>query len=99
MNFITQSLGLYQEKNSGLLPEKILIFRDGVGGEKMTYTCQEIEVAEVVSYLNLFQQNYRPQILYCLIDKLSSLRLFMRSNNDVWNPGPGTVLDSALVHS
>jgi len=40
-----------------------------------------------------------PQIIYILVDKLSDHRLFMKSNDEVWNPNSGTVLDTALVEN
>eukprot|EP00347_Sterkiella_histriomuscorum_P020908 403335999 len=99
IKFLNNALKTYQNKNMGLLPERIVIFRDGIGGPTMKVQCEEIEVNEIIAHLNQIQLNYKPQIIYTLIDKMTSHRLFLKSNQDVWNPGPGTVLDTALVEN
>lgn len=39
-------------------------------------------------------------MIYCFVDRNITHRLFFKENgNDPVNPGPGTVLDTALVES
>ncbi|CDW90464.1 piwi-like protein 1 [Stylonychia lemnae] len=65
------------------------------GEERTSYlTTQRILIIELIQQQSI---NYSPMIIYALIDKLSDHRLFMTSNDQVWNPGPGTVVDTALV--
>ena len=46
-----------------------------------------------------YAQGYNPKILYCLVNKRISHRLFEKDNGNYINPGPGTVLDTVLVES
>jgi hypothetical protein len=39
---------------------------------------------------------YKPKIVYCLVNRNIQHRLFVKQNGDCLNPGPGTVVDSAL---
>lgn len=47
--------------------------------------------------IKAYQQGYEPKVLYVFVDRNVSHRLFYKNNGDVLNPGPGTVLDLALV--
>ena len=51
------------------------------------------------SAIKEFDMNYNPKILYCLINKKVTTRLFEKLNGEVINPGPGTVADSGLVET
>jgi hypothetical protein len=59
--------------------------------------CKEIELEPVIQSIKAFAQNYQPKIVYCFVDRNISHRLFYKDNGSVLNPGPGTVLDTALV--
>ena len=59
----------------------------------------KLEVLVVVEFLKSITIEYKPQIIYTFIDKMSDHRLFLKSSEEVWNPGPGTVLDTALVEN
>lgn len=53
---------------------------------------------EIVKYLEGFSKGYHPRLLYCLVNRKISHRLFAKGQgNDVLNPGPGTVVDTALI--
>jgi len=58
---------------------------------------KEVEVEEVISTVNSYSQGYNPRILYTLVDKNTSLRLFEKENGECVNPAPGTCVDSGLV--
>lgn len=49
--------------------------------------------------LNSYQQGYIPSLVYCFVDRNVSHRLFYKDNGHVLNPGPGTVVDTALVEN
>jgi hypothetical protein len=46
-----------------------------------------------------FAPNYRPQILYTLVDKRINTRLTEKRGDTYENPAPGTVLDQGLVEN
>jgi hypothetical protein len=56
-------------KNTKRLPEKIIIYRDGMGGPEMTAKVQDHEVKVITDYLENTSSGYKPKILYCLIDR------------------------------
>lgn len=89
----------YQNENIGILPEKIVVYRDGIGGPTLMQKCMNYEVRNMIQAIERISPDYKPRVLYNLIDKMTNHRLFMKSNGDVWNPGPGTVLDSSLVEN
>nr|AEX87963.1 Otiwi13 [Sterkiella histriomuscorum] len=97
--FIQKSLVSYLEKNKGSLPDQIIIYRDGLGGSSLQEKVKKHEIKEVISTIQAFKQDYDPKIIYCLIDRNTSLRLFYKQNGDVSNPQAGTVLDSTLVEN
>lgn len=96
-DFLHEALINYQKMNKGPLPEQIVIYRDGIGGPTLQQKCLEVEVKEVIDRIRGFQQGYQPKIIYCFVDRKVSHRLFYKNNGDIQNPGPGTVLDVALV--
>lgn len=74
-----------------------MIYRDGVGGPSMEHKLLEMEIEFIITNINGFAQGYMPKIVYCLVNKRISHRLFEKDNGGYCNPGPGTVLDTALV--
>jgi hypothetical protein len=95
-----EALKNYQEFNRGALPDQIMIYRDGVGGPTMEAKVKDFEVAEVCSAILGYASGYNPKIVYCLVNKRITHRLFEKDNgNGYVNPGPGTVLDTGLVEN
>ena len=56
------------------------------------------EVAYVTHMISTYAQNYSPKILFVLVNKRITHRLFVQNNGNYINPGPGTVLDHTLVN-
>jgi aubergine len=51
-----------------------------------------------VSTISSFGQSYNPKILFTLVDKNTTHRLFEKDNGHGYvNPGPGTIVDTGLV--
>ncbi len=65
----------------------------------MTLKVQDHEVKVITDLLENTAQGYKPKILYCLVDRAIQHRLFYRLNGACLNPGPGTVVDTALVEN
>jgi hypothetical protein len=98
-DFILEALDFYQKENKGILPEQVIIYRDGIGGPTLQEKCYRYEIPEVRRVIETFQQGYTPAIIYCFVDRNVSHRLFYKDNGHVLNPGPGTVLDTGLVEA
>jgi hypothetical protein len=77
----------------------VIIYRDGMGGPSMTVKVQNHEVKVITDVLENTAQGYKPKIIYCLVDRNIQHRLFARENGACLNPGPGTLVDTALVEN
>lgn len=86
-------------KANGNLPEQVVIYRDGMGGPTLTQMVQKEEVKAISEVLENTTPGYKPRIIYCLVDRNIQHRLFYKPNGDCLNPGPGTVVDTALVEN
>ena len=68
-----------------------------MGGPSMTTKVQEHEVKVITDLLENSAPGYKPKVVYCLVDRNIQHRLFSKSGADYSNPGPGTVVDTAVV--
>jgi len=77
------------------------MYRDGCGGPTMEPKIIEKEIPFVINAVQGYAQGYNPKVLYVLTNKRISHRLFEpgQYQGEYVNPGPGTVLDTALVES
>jgi hypothetical protein len=78
-SFVDDAMGNYQ-KNTKSLPEKIIIYRDGMGGPTLTPMVQEHEVKVITDLLENKSPGYKPKILYCLVDRNIQHRVFVKTN-------------------
>ncbi len=63
----------------------------------MTSKVQMLEVKVITDLLENTAPGYKPNILYCLVDRNIKQRLFVKQNHEFLNPGNGTVVDTAIV--
>jgi Piwi domain len=96
---IVNALKKYGGKNKGSLPDQIIVYRDGTGGPTFREKLLKTEIPQVIAAIQGYSNNYNPQILYILVDRIVTHRLFYQGNQELLNPGPGTVLDMALVEN
>ena len=54
------------------------MYRDGVGGPSMEVQVLEKEVKDIVESISSFAKDYRPKIVYTLVNKKISHRLFVK---------------------
>lgn len=97
-DFVCDALTYYKKAN-GALPQQVVIYRDGMGGPSLTKLVQVSEVKTITELLENTAPGYKPKILYCLVDRNIQHRLFASNEQDKVNPGPGTVVDTALVEN
>ena len=76
--FVNDAMGNYHKNTKGL-PEKIIIYRDGMGGLTMTAKVLEHEVKVITDLLENTSPGYKPKILYCLVDRNINHRVFVNS--------------------
>lgn len=96
--FVCDAMTQYR-KNTGALPEQIVMYRDGMGGPTLTQKVSEYEVKLITDLLENTTQGYKPKILYCLVDRNIQHRLFAGQGAALLNPCNGTVVDTALVEN
>ncbi|RVE43652.1 hypothetical protein evm_011692 [Chilo suppressalis] len=90
---------------SGVLPNPILVYRDGVGDGQIPFV-RDYEVAEIKKALNELYQGQEYKFAFIIVSKRINTRIFVETNRGGANPRPGTVIDdvvtlperSALVH-
>ncbi|TNV83358.1 hypothetical protein FGO68_gene12639 [Halteria grandinella] len=88
--FVREAMARYKERN-GVMPEQVMVYRDGTGGQGLK---QQIEAVEVETV----QEIVGCKVLYCLVDKNINERFFTKSNSQgIGNPIAGTVIDTDLV--
>ena len=91
---------MYQSHHKGKLPDQIAIYRDGVGGPSLVQKVIKYEIKHVIEELKTYSQGFNPKVIYCLVNRNVTHRLFqMNTSTACINPGPGTVVDTALVEN
>lgn len=78
-----------------------MVFRDGVGGPhcEARVIMNEGPNGPLQRAIKEWSQNYNPKILYILLKKHCNIRFFEKSQNNYFNPAPGTVVDSVIVEN
>jgi aubergine-like protein len=91
------ALQKYHQENGGL-PERIIVYRDGVG-DGMMHTVAQYEVPQMTScFTDLFGESYQPKMAVVVVQKRISTRIFCRSpRTGLDNPPPGTVVDHTIT--
>ncbi|XP_065176641.1 piwi-like protein 1 [Sycon ciliatum] len=84
----------YHEINH-TLPDRIVVFRDGVGDGQMS-TVRDYEVRQLVECFKHFGDNYKPRMAMVIVQKRISTRVFFRGHQ-LENPPPGTVVDHTVT--
>ena len=98
IGFIKEALENYKAHNKGNLPEQIVMYRGGCGGPTLKAKVRALEVPRMREFIEEeYNQGYKPRMVYCLVDRNTTHRLFYKGNGDVQNPGSGTVVDIGLV--
>ena len=78
-------------------PEKILVYRDGVGDGQMAIV-QDYEVRQMVESFKDFGADYHPKLTVVVVQKRINTRIFQQAGgNNLDNPPPGTVLDHTVT--
>lgn len=89
---VAKALHKYREYNGGALPQRIVIYRDGVGEGDIPTVC-ELEVENLKSHLNVMYGDHPYKMAFIIVTKRINTRLFL----DGRNPPPGTVADDCIT--
>ncbi|XP_029162775.1 piwi-like protein Ago3 [Nylanderia fulva] len=85
-------------KHNNCNPDRIIIYRDGVGDGDLDYV-EKYEVKQLMMTFNRIAPNYKPQLSVVIVQKRINTRLFIRDrgNRNLENPAAGTVVDSFIT--
>lgn len=79
------------------LPDRIVVFRDGVGDGQMN-TVSQYEVPQMMSCFGMFGTDYQPKLGVVVVQKRISTRIFSRGGpKGLTNPPPGTIVDHTIT--
>ncbi|KMQ96034.1 piwi-like protein 1-like protein, partial [Lasius niger] len=94
---LISAINAYQ-KHNGCNPERIIIYRDGVGDGDLDYV-EKYEVKQLMNTFDRIAENYKPQLSMIIVQKRINTRLFIRNraNQGLDNPAAGTVVDSCIT--
>nr|XP_039251037.1 piwi-like protein 1 [Styela clava] len=89
------TLTKYYELNHKL-PERIVIYRDGVGDGRLGMVAEH-EVKQLQDSLRMFDKmaggEYIPKLTIIVVSKRINIRYFKQTGKNLINPPPGTVID------
>jgi aubergine-like protein len=89
----------YRKVNNGLLPEKIIIYRDGISDGQLKLVT-DYEIPQIQSAFSMVDVNYNPTLAVIITKKRGNARFFAKiSNNNLINPPCGTVIDNTITRN
>jgi aubergine-like protein len=92
----------YKTHNEGKLPDRLIIYRDGVG-DGMLEQVRQVEINQFEEACFLVGQEYKPKITFLVVQKHVNMKFFKMLNKmkdglpEVANPPPGSVLDNTVT--
>ncbi|KAG1661158.1 Piwi-like protein Ago3 [Nymphon striatum] len=93
--FLVSACRKYYEVNHEL-PQKIVVYRDGVGDGQLTHVA-DYEVPQLLDSLKCFGSDYNPSLTIIIVQKRINARMFLNNRNGLENPSPGSVLDHTVT--
>ncbi|CAJ0608303.1 unnamed protein product [Cylicocyclus nassatus] len=102
-SFVKEALKKYFQRNHKTLPEKIFLYRDGVGDGQIPYVVdQEVSLVQQACAEAVQKAGYpagtKIKLAFIIVTKKVNLRVFKWSpNGRLSNPDPGTVVDSVIT--
>ncbi|XP_072747042.1 piwi-like protein Ago3 isoform X2 [Anoplolepis gracilipes] len=95
---LTSAVNAFQ-KHNGCNPDRIIIYRDGVGDGDLDYV-EKYEVKQLMMTFNRIASNYKPELSVIIVQKRINTRLFIRHGRNpkgLENPAAGTIVDSFIT--
>ncbi|XP_068617933.1 piwi-like protein Ago3 [Battus philenor] len=92
---LVDSLKHYLRVN-GRLPDRIVIYRDGVGDGQLNLV-QQYEIPQMLITFSILGTAYKPSLTYIVVQKRINTRIYLKANSGFENPPPGTVVDHKIT--
>ncbi|EZA53661.1 hypothetical protein DMN91_008315 [Ooceraea biroi] len=83
-------------KHNGCNPDRIIIFRDGVGDGDLDYV-HKYEVKQLLLTFDRIASNYKPQLSVVVVQKRINTRVFIGGAGGLDNAKAGTIIDSCVT--
>lgn len=98
---IVSALRKYHAIN-GFVPQKVIVYRDGVGDGQLDIVLQ-LEVTQAVNAIKFYMRDCHASepethISYVIVQKRINTKLSLRQGGSILNPQPGTFLDHTITH-
>ncbi|XP_077135461.1 piwi-like protein 1 isoform X2 [Ranitomeya variabilis] len=90
------ALHAWTKTNEGNLPQRIIIYRDGVGDGQLK-TLVNYEIPQFIDCIKSAKQNYSPRLTVVVVKKRINARFFANMGGRLQNPPPGTIVDSEVT--
>lgn len=98
-NHLNQALREFRIQH-GSLPERIFLYRDGVGDGQIEYVHKQ-EINSLTKKLDMLYERFgegkSPKLTFIIINKRLNTRIFLNTNGHVVNPVSGTVVDTVIT--
>jgi len=91
----TDALHKYYEINKHL-PERIFVFRDGVGEGQM-FAVSNHEIPQFLDTFQTFGAEYKPKLTVAVVQKRIGTRVMQDTGRGVQNPPPGTIIHTGVT--
>ena len=91
----TDALAKYYEINKSL-PERIFVFRDGVGEGQMLAVSNH-EIPQFLDSFTAFGADYNPKFAFIVVQKRIGTRVMQDTGRGVQNPPPGTIITQGVT--
>ncbi|MBN3322502.1 PIWL1 protein, partial [Atractosteus spatula] len=92
---LQSALKTWMNYNNGL-PQRIIIYRDGVGDGQLQ-SVVSYELQQILDCIKALGKDYSPKVTVIIVKKRISTRFFARIDGKLSNPPPGTIIDTDVT--
>ncbi|CAB0010469.1 unnamed protein product [Nesidiocoris tenuis] len=85
----------YQKRNN-CLPKQFIVYRDGLGDSQLEVS-SKLEIPQFARACSRFSDDYKPKLLFVVVQKRIMTRLFLKTGSTLENPPPGSVMDHTIT--
>ncbi|CAF1184445.1 unnamed protein product [Adineta steineri] len=83
-------------RNNNSLPEKIVIYRDGVSDGQLAVVAEH-ELPQIIETFPKIMPGYEPKLAVVIVKKRGNARFFQVDGRNIQNPHPGTIIDHTVT--
>ena len=98
LSLLKNSLDIFQQKNKKILPETIIIYREGLN-DLLNDKYIKKEIKEIEKFFNGdYKQDYKPKLTIFNVNKKTNLKFFQKIGKNNYKNAPlGTCIDEDVV--